>query len=149
MVRQKWNMFSSPRRFNCWYVYRARLRDGSEVDLLHGGKPTELEKPPRVAATFANHRWRKLHRNLAHKRYAKYRQGVAESVCRRWNREHDDREQVIALEVYCFYQPRGLDFQDGDFTRKLLAQVEVGPPEETGNFAEAVAEMEGNRQLSP
>ncbi|MFO1501578.1 MAG: HTTM domain-containing protein [Verrucomicrobiota bacterium] len=102
---QKWNMFEDVPSRSGWYVARARLRDGSEVDLLRQGAVIDWSKPSFPAGLYPNHRWRKLFREMAYddeKGYQVFRAPVAEFLCRNWNARHPAAQAVVECDlVYC------------------------------------------------
>jgi len=62
-LQQFWSLFS-PNPVNAfvltdgWVELVAELEDGSEVDVLAAGVPVRSTRPPNVAETFTNRRWR-------------------------------------------------------------------------------------------
>jgi hypothetical protein len=102
---QKWNMFDEAPSKSGWYVAQAKLRDGSEVDLLRPSVPIDWKKPPFPARMFPNHRWRKCFREMAYEDalgYQVFRQPVSEYLCRRWNTRNDFDRQVAQFDlIYC------------------------------------------------
>lgn len=102
---QKWSMFEDTPSKDGWYVARARLRDGSEVDLLQGGAPLTWSRPRFPAGMFANHRWRKCFREMAYFDgfgYQVFREPVARYLCKVWNVRQPADRQVAEFEfIYC------------------------------------------------
>jgi hypothetical protein len=102
---QKWNMFEDVPSRDGWYVAQARLRDGTEVDLLRAGAPAVWQRPEHPAGVYPNHLWRKLFREMAYDDafgYQVFRAPVASFLCRRWNARHGPARQVAAFNlVYC------------------------------------------------
>jgi hypothetical protein len=139
MLRQSWNVFALPARFDAQFVYQGRLKDGRLVDLFSGeplaGRADDGLKPRQMP----NHRWRKLHMWIVSPRFAAYRQPLAEYVCRRWNEQHADDEQAVQLDLVCLRRRLEPGSSDGDFVRVNLARVVIS--EEGGNFAEALREL--------
>jgi len=108
---QRWAMFASIPSNNGWYVARAKLTDGSEVDLLRHGAPITWEKPDYPAGIYPNYRWRKLFREMAYADDAGYqllRPTVAEFLCRNWNSQAGPEKRVLEFElIYCHENPAG------------------------------------------
>jgi hypothetical protein len=105
---QYWSMFAPvPTRDDGWFVFRAGLSDGTEVDLLRGGRPTEWRKPGLGSAAFPDARWQKLLMNLWLQRYAEYRMPFGDRLVQRWNAEQGGLSQVVAWEFYFMHEPTG------------------------------------------
>jgi hypothetical protein len=139
MLRQSWNVFAAPARFDSQFVYHGRLKDGRLVDLFTGaplgGKADDWLQPREMP----NHRWRKLQMWITTPRFAAYRQPLAGYVCHRWNEVHHDVDQAVRLDLYCWRRRLEPGSAAGDFVRINLARVVVS--EEGGNFAEALREL--------
>ncbi|HEX7376946.1 MAG TPA: HTTM domain-containing protein [Pirellulales bacterium] len=59
-LEQTWRMFAPyPITEDGWYEMRGVLADGSEVNLWEHDQPPPRRKPPNVAQTYRNRRWRK------------------------------------------------------------------------------------------
>jgi hypothetical protein len=98
-VDQYWNLFAPyPSLDHGWYVLDARLRDGTEVDLLTS-RPVSWERPPLVSATYRNERWRKYLMNLWTGGYASYRPFYAQYLHREWNESHPPEQQLASLKI--------------------------------------------------
>jgi hypothetical protein len=74
------------------------LADGREVDAWTGEPPT-LVKPPRVAATLRNTRWRKLLANLWHVDYEGIRPLFTAYLCREWNEQHQGADRLVGFRL--------------------------------------------------
>ena len=99
---QKWNMFEDTPSNDGWYVARAKLRDGSEVDLLKNGAPVDLNRPKDPAGLYPNHRWRKCFREMAYedaKGFQVFRLPVSQFLCRRWNNQQPPEKQIAGFEL--------------------------------------------------
>ena len=88
-----------------WYVARAKLNDGSEVDLVRQGAPVDWKKPPFPGRMYPNHFWQKLFREMAYydaQGFQLLRAPVAEFLCRNWNAGHSVEKQVAEFQfIYC------------------------------------------------
>lgn len=94
---QRWNMFApNPLQTDGWYVAPADLENGSTVDAIHGG-PVTWERPPDLAATYPNARWRKYLGNLQGDGYAVHRDDFAQYLCERWNDDHETEMERVRL----------------------------------------------------
>ena len=104
---QRWNMFApEPLQVDGWYVAPATLENGSTVDAIHGG-PVTWERPPDLAATYPNARWRKYQVNLWRQNYAGHRDEFAQYLCDRWNRDHE--VEMERVELYYMEEETVLD----------------------------------------
>ncbi|MBL9135205.1 MAG: HTTM domain-containing protein [Verrucomicrobiales bacterium] len=114
---QKWNMFEVVPSKPGWYVARARLTDGSEVDLLRGGVPVDWARPAFPAGIYPNYRWRKVFREMAYEDelgYHAFREPIARYLCRDWNRRHGSDRQVVEFDlVYNMSRVARHDVQQG------------------------------------
>jgi len=111
---QHFQMFGKPPPESPWFVYRGTLKNGQEVDIFRGGTPVDMEKPKRIAQTFPDHNYRKLHRNLIAERLKDYRQPLLESVTRDWNSRHAADEQVLSAELIAIYETIGPKYNGVD-----------------------------------
>jgi hypothetical protein len=139
MLRQSWNVFATPSRFDAQFVYLGRLKNGKLVDLFTGDPIADGAEDDREPRQLPNHRWRKLHMWIISPRFAAYRQPLAEYVCRRWNESHASDEQAVRLDLYCLRRRLEPGSAAGDYVRNNLARVVVS--DEGGNFAEALREL--------
>ena len=99
---QRWSMFEGIPSRDGWYVARARLKDGSRVDLLRNGAPVEWAKPKNPSGLYPNHRWSKCFREMSYDdqlRHQVFRLPVAEFLCRRWNQQNTEERQVVAFDL--------------------------------------------------
>lgn len=104
-LAQKWNMFDEVPSKNGWYVAWAKLRDGSNVDLLRHGAALDWRKPEYPAALYPSYRWRKVFREMAYEDilgYQVFRAPIAQYLCRSWNLRHELDQQVKEFDfVFC------------------------------------------------
>jgi hypothetical protein len=102
---QKWSMFDDVPTKNGWYVAEAKLRDGTQVDLLRRGSALDWNKPSFPAGMYPNFRWRKCFREMAYTDqigYQVFRAPVAEFLCRDWNAGNAPERQVFEFDlIYC------------------------------------------------
>jgi hypothetical protein len=139
-LHQTWAVFGHPPKYDCWFVYQARLQDGRTVDLLTGEPARAYERPPLGSREFTNHRWRKLHSRLPQRAGEPYREPLADYFRRRWNDAHPPQEQVVQLDLYCYRQALEQGRPANALTRESLARISVG--EQGGAFAEAARELD-------
>lgn len=94
-----WNMFAPyPPSDDGWYVMPATLESGQRVDALQR-ETLRWDRPPDVDTTFPNERWRKLLYQLRGAEHRELQRPLAQYLCWRWNRTHDD-EMVSVRIVY-------------------------------------------------
>ncbi|MGE3974288.1 MAG: DCC1-like thiol-disulfide oxidoreductase family protein [Bdellovibrionales bacterium] len=99
-VDQKWEMFAPyPLTDDGWYMLKAKLRNGVEIDPLTNEPPTE-SKPRDVRNTYEDFRWRKYMMNLWTAGYSSFRQPYGRYLCRKWNSSHDFDEQIVTFDIY-------------------------------------------------
>ncbi len=102
---QRWAMFQAIPSNDGWYVARARLRDGSEIDLLRGGAPLDWNRPAFPSGIYPNDRWRKIFREISYydeQGFQLLRPAVARFLVRRWDDSNKPEKQVSKFElVFC------------------------------------------------
>ncbi|MBC8104583.1 MAG: HTTM domain-containing protein [Cytophagales bacterium] len=105
-VDQGWQMFApKPLTEDGWFVYPAKLRDGTTLDLFRGestlGKPIRWEKPDiLVSHEFKNERWRRYEMNLWARIYSDQRPVYCRYLCREWNKTHTGQKRLSSLQLY-------------------------------------------------
>lgn len=107
---QKWNMFEVVPSKSGWYVAWARLNDGSEVDLLRGGRTVDWSRPAFPVGIYPNHRWKKLLREMAYDDalgYHVFRKPVAQYLCRAWNLQAPADRRIAEFELVFCLSPVG------------------------------------------
>ncbi len=129
---QRWGMFEAVPSNSGWYVARANLTDGSEVDLLRHGAAVDWAKPQFPAGLYPNYRWRKLFREMAYYDdigFQVFRVPVAQFLCRRWNGQNPSDKQITELEfVYCKENKPGiLNISTPQFSRERLVHLDFSP----------------------
>ncbi|MBD2102747.1 DUF393 domain-containing protein [Leptolyngbya sp. FACHB-261] len=99
---QNWSIFApSPPKDDGWYVMPAKLKDGTEVDLLTKNSAS-WDKPNSQLRSeiYQNMQWRtyliNLNRSIGEKLYPYY----AQYLCRNWNSQHRGKQEVANLEIY-------------------------------------------------
>lgn len=99
---QHWAMFAPfPFKHDGWFVLLATLADGSQVDLLQGGKPVRWEKPAPVASQYVNERDRKYLMNLYEIRYDAQRIHFVRYKIREWLRSHPQPNyRLVKIDFY-------------------------------------------------
>lgn len=104
-INQSWAMFAPyPLREDGWYIARAVLADGSEVDLLRGGRPVNWEKPLWVSAEYPCEHWRKYMMNWLVPGLEANRGLYARFACREWNATHPPHQQVRRFDLYYMHE---------------------------------------------
>ncbi len=94
-IDQRWNMFTTPSETTGWFIFPAKLNDGSDIDLANGGAPLTWEKPARINEHFRDERWRKVYGTLLDDPQEFYRMNFGRFLCRHWNEEHPKPSQKL------------------------------------------------------
>lgn len=107
---QSWQLFAPlPMTDDGWYIIEGRFRDGRVLDLFRGGDEISWEKPPRVADTFRNQRWRKYLMNIWLSDYSDYRLAYGQYLCRKWNRNQPYESQLLEFDIIFMLEETQLD----------------------------------------
>jgi len=99
---QGWGMFDTIPSQSGWYVARALLKDGSEVDLLRGGAAVTWDKPAPAGRRLPGPYWHKLFREIAYddeQGFQLLRAPVSEYLCRRWNSEQPAERRIAEFDL--------------------------------------------------
>ena len=131
-IDQHFQMFGHPPKESPWFVYEAKLRDGSSIDLFRQA-PVTHERPESVRLSIPGHHWRKYHRNLVHPRYAKLRQSLVDYMVKKWNREHGEDQQVDELKVFCYLEATGPNYNSQN-RRSLVWGIYENPDRKVTNI---------------
>ena len=131
-LAQEWNMFDETPSKDGWYVARAILKDGSEVDLLTEGE-VEWTRPAVPAQVYPNHRWRKVFREMSYEDilgFQVFRRPAAEYLVREWNAEHPEEKQIKEFEfIFCTETPSQSGEEGrGLILREPLLQLDLSEP---------------------
>ncbi len=102
-IDQSWSIFApAPPRDDGWYVVVAKLKDGSEVDILRKGAAVSWDKPSIGVRNYIypNMQWRTFFINLNRAIGKKVIPYYGEYLCRDWNEQHQGAKQVESFEIY-------------------------------------------------
>ncbi len=102
-VDQSWSIFApAPPRDDGWYLVVAKLKDGSEVDILRNGAAVSWDKPSIQVrnSMYPNMQWRTYFINLNRSIGKKIIPYYGEYLCRDWNEQHQGAKEVESFEVY-------------------------------------------------
>lgn len=102
-LRQSFRMFDVPPKHSCWFVYEARLKNGTEIDFFRNAR-VDHSRPESVRETIPTHHWRRLHRNLARPEFKAFRKSVSEYLIRRWNESHDEESQIEVARTTAYLE---------------------------------------------
>jgi hypothetical protein len=107
-LSQNWGMFGEVPSMDGWYVARAKLRDGSLVDLLRHGAALDWKRPAVPARIYPNYYWHKLFREMAYfddQGFQVWRAPVAQYLCRNWNARNPAAKEVADFEfIFCIIE---------------------------------------------
>jgi hypothetical protein len=93
-LSQEWRLWSTPLR-NRYYVFRACLEDGTEVD-LHTGEALDWDRPRRASR---NNHWWKYQLVVSQPVGRRLRPAYARLLIREWNSERAEGRHVDSLEL--------------------------------------------------
>lgn len=145
---QHFQMFGRP-PLSVWFVYEARLQNGTRLDLMHPTLPLSNEKPPSVKDYFTSHNWRKLHRNLADPEFASFRQPLLDYQVAVWNRRESPERQIVTAALKCFV----FDVRPGQDAKAItavnLATWNRGPESAGSLFDGFLQDMEEGKSQFP
>ncbi len=96
-----WGMFApNPPNTSGWFVTVAHQKNGHTVDVWNDGKPVSFDPPELASKTYKRERWRKFSDNILSDQHAVVRPYFLQWLCKEWNEEHQDGEQVSSIELY-------------------------------------------------
>lgn len=122
-LAQKWNMFDETPSRDGWYVAYAKLRDGSEVDLLRKGASVIWKRPEVPSELYPNNRWSKVFREMSYEDdfgFQAFREPISRYLCRDWDRQSVPDHRIAEFDLY-FCMVSLKTFQNGEsapFTRR-------------------------------
>lgn len=130
-IYQNWGLFTRPTPAASWYVSKAKLADGSWVDILQAGGPVVWAHQRTPNALYrSNSKWRVAMANIG---LVAEEEGVLESTGRtlaqHWNDEQPPQKAIEALTIYSFSQPLPIE---GDARRTWQIWLEW-PPHKASN----------------
>lgn len=101
-IDQLWNMFAPyPLKEDGWWVFPARLADGSEIDLLHPERSApDYSKPANYATEQENIRWLTYRGRLWSRQYAGNRRWYGQYLCRQWNADKNGAARTRRLKSF-------------------------------------------------
>ena len=107
---QYFNMFApDAQTLDGWFVMRASLRNGRNVDLLTGASPASFTKPASVADAYGDERTASVLIDLTFDDYVQYREDYLRYLARQWNDDHPPAQQIQTLEMIFMEQFNGPD----------------------------------------
>jgi len=130
-LSQSWGMFGEIPSRDGWYVARAKLNDGSEVDLLRHGAPIDWARPEFPARLYPNYFWQKLFREMAYddeQGFQLMRAPVAQYLCRDWNARNPPNKQIAEFElIYCMLnKAEAKNAATPPISREQLVRLDLG-----------------------
>lgn len=111
-IDQRWGMFIPTTNGwqSYWFVFPARLSDGSEVDLFTNGGKVSYETPELSSATYKNTYWKRYILNVAgdplYKSVLPY---YSLYLCNEWNSKHGDTKKLEEFDFYVLMHKAPLD----------------------------------------
>lgn len=147
---QKWDMFGRVSRNDGWYAARARLKDGTVVDVLRGGAPYTDDKPPLVSAIFPNQHWRYYFHLTSQLPTAQFHEPTAEYLYRTWNAQHGESQQIQILELSYFHEDAELRPGGGNVGSEKLARITPdNDSDDTGLFDDRLNSIKSGGDYIP
>jgi hypothetical protein len=117
---QNWAMFSKPYVDDGWFVFPAKLADGSDVDLFRDGAPLSYDTPPLIAATFKGDRWRKYMTNIWSSSGEAHRLPFGRYLCRTWNESSPETKRLETFEMVYMRQDTQRDGTKAPVQRVMM-----------------------------
>lgn len=122
MLGQRWDMFYRPSEHNGWYKARARLADGTVVDVLRNGEPFDANSLESNWSYYRSIRWKLFFRRLGiWEGLEPLGDPVAEYLRDRWNSQHPEDQHAVELTL--LYYERLDDSSGGGFTVRTFGSA--------------------------
>lgn len=134
---QHFQMFGIPPKVNPWFVFEAKLNDGSTVDIFCTDGVLNYKKPLLVRDTLPSHNWRRLLQNMLHDDMAFLRAPLLEYAIRKWNMAHDPERHVRSARLVNYMQELGPQYREGDWVSRVWAVY----PGETHDPGQALEDL--------
>ncbi len=116
---QRWAMFSpGVTREDGWYIMKATLNDGSEVDIFQDDGVIRYEKIDDLKSMFKRPRWRKFLENWRMQAYL--RDYLGDYLIRKWNKNHPQEKQVNEMEIIYMREVTLPDYQTPEIVPVLM-----------------------------
>lgn len=114
-IYQNWGLFTLPTPAASWYVSKAKLADGSWVDILQAGRPVVWAHQRTPNALYrSNSKWRVAMANIG---LLAEEDGVLErtghTLAQHWNDEQPPQRAIEALTIYSLSQPLPIEGDAG------------------------------------
>eukprot|EP01113_Clastostelium_recurvatum_P040962 TRINITY_DN6445_c0_g1_i7.p1 TRINITY_DN6445_c0_g1~~TRINITY_DN6445_c0_g1_i7.p1 ORF type:complete len:387 (-),score=39.89 TRINITY_DN6445_c0_g1_i7:611-1771(-) len=74
-----------PPKDNGWFVVAGKLQNGREVDVWRHGQGLTTDKPPDLASSYRNIRWRQYMMHVYTSQQSRVRASLGRYFCREWN----------------------------------------------------------------
>ncbi len=98
---QHWRMFApSPLADDGWFVVEGELQNGRIVDLLHGRKHVDFDKPESVLRSYRNQRWRRYLTALYESGNRYHRTSYARYLQRGWDDRHRGTWRLKQVRIF-------------------------------------------------
>ncbi len=101
-IGQHFQMFGRPPNENPWFVYRARLEDGSEADIFEGGRKLTPGVPLDDLSAMPPFHWRKFHHDLVGLPILEIQRRLLEYEVEKWDKSHPKSQQVKTATLECY-----------------------------------------------
>lgn len=99
-LEQRWGMYApQPSKTGGWLLVRARLTDGTELNLWPQPKKFSWNKPQSVAASFQGDRWGNYLTRIWDEDYEAYRPQLAHYLQTQYENKHPTSSKIEELEI--------------------------------------------------
>lgn len=118
-IDQYWSMFApSVFKDDGWFILKGRTEAGETFDILQEGQAISYKRPPYIAGTFKNDRWRKYSENILFVSKSHYRTYYCNYLLRQWNKLED--KKINYLEIVYMKIPSLPGYKEAGPTKELL-----------------------------
>jgi predicted DCC family thiol-disulfide oxidoreductase YuxK len=99
-IDQMWSMFAPrPPRYDGWSVYPGKLEDGTEVDVLHPGRPLSWDRPPSLSAVHENISWHTYRWHITEPQFRGHLLYYGKYLCRQWNWDAPAGKHLATFQI--------------------------------------------------
>jgi hypothetical protein len=121
-LSQGYNLFSpDPQTDDGWIVIRGTLKNGRQIDALHGTPTVTLDRPQYLSPTYGDQCWGNYILYLTVPTSEVYLAPLTQYLEREWDRDHPaPDEQIATIQFYHLHQAIGPNHTKGPLQTDLL-----------------------------
>jgi hypothetical protein len=149
LIRQTWDMFWVPSRYNAWVEARASLADGRTIDLLGGGRPAPSDPPSPNWSFLPNSRWKVYFRRLTEDPAPDVCLSSAEYLQRAWDSTHSCEQQIVHLDLVLVQRADGGKPGTQGLVERRIARVESPAVDEVEDVLRRLRESGEELRFQP